>query len=83
MVTRRSFLLKSSLIFGGAGIAPKIFSNIVLQEGNNFPVVIATGKQGMSANEEAWQVLAGGGYSLDAVETGVRVQEADPCVIVG
>jgi len=34
----------------------------------------------VAANEAAWPVLAGGGRALDAVETGVRVTEADPAV---
>ena len=32
----------------------------------------------MQANEAAWKVLSQGGRALDAVETGVRVIEADP-----
>ena len=32
----------------------------------------------MQANEAAWEVLSNGGRALDAVETGVRVTEADP-----
>lgn len=35
----------------------------------------------MAANEAAWKILDAGGYSLDAVEMGVRVPEADPGVI--
>jgi N4-(beta-N-acetylglucosaminyl)-L-asparaginase len=43
------------------------------------PVVISTWDFGLQANEEAWKVLSKpGGRSLDAVEQGVRVTEADP-----
>lgn len=42
------------------------------------PVVVSTWKFGMQANEAAWEVLSKGGRALDAVETGVRVTEADP-----
>ncbi len=42
------------------------------------PVVVSTWKFGLKANEAAWQVLSAGGRALDAVETGVRVTEADP-----
>jgi N4-(beta-N-acetylglucosaminyl)-L-asparaginase len=41
------------------------------------PVVVSTWKFGMAANEAAWEVLSKGGRALDAVETGVRVVEAD------
>ncbi|MDG2170732.1 MAG: N(4)-(beta-N-acetylglucosaminyl)-L-asparaginase, partial [Opitutales bacterium] len=44
----------------------------------NQPVVVSTWKFGMQANEAAWEVLSKGGRALDAVETGVRVTEADP-----
>jgi isoaspartyl peptidase/L-asparaginase-like protein (Ntn-hydrolase superfamily) len=46
-----------------------------------FPVVISTWNHGLPANEAAWEILREGGYSLDAVEAGVRVAEADPEVI--
>lgn len=42
------------------------------------PVVVSTWKFGLDANEAAWTVLNSGGRALDAVETGVRVTEADP-----
>jgi len=45
------------------------------------PVVVSTWRHGQAANAAAWSVLAGGGRSLDAVETGVRVSEADPEVV--
>jgi N4-(beta-N-acetylglucosaminyl)-L-asparaginase len=42
------------------------------------PIVISTWNMGVPANEEAWKILAAGGTSLDAVEAGVKVSEADP-----
>lgn len=44
------------------------------------PVVVSTWKHGYPANEAAWKILSAGGAALDAVETGVRVSEADPGV---
>ena len=44
------------------------------------PVVISTWNMGVAANEEAWKILAAGGKSLDAVEAGVKVSEADPAI---
>jgi isoaspartyl peptidase/L-asparaginase-like protein (Ntn-hydrolase superfamily) len=41
------------------------------------PVVVSTWNFGLQANEAAWKVLSSGGRALDAVETGVRVTEAD------
>ncbi|WP_163323628.1 N(4)-(beta-N-acetylglucosaminyl)-L-asparaginase [Draconibacterium mangrovi] len=81
MISRRSFLAKSSLMFAGAGVATKAFSNSVFQSVNKYPVVISTWNHGMPANEAAWEILSKGGHSLDAVEAGVRVPEGDPNVI--
>ncbi len=44
------------------------------------PIVISTWNHGVPANEEAWKILSKGGRSLDAVEAGVRIPEADPNV---
>jgi len=44
------------------------------------PIVVATWHHGQPANAAAWSILAGGGRALDAVETGVRISEADPKV---
>lgn len=44
------------------------------------PVVISTWNMGVAANEEAWKILAAGGKSLDAVEAGVKISEADPAI---
>lgn len=45
------------------------------------PLVVSTWRHGLAANDAAWKVLAAGGRALDAVETGVRVSEADPEVM--
>ncbi|MBD8873569.1 N(4)-(beta-N-acetylglucosaminyl)-L-asparaginase [Rhodanobacter sp. DHB23] len=39
--------------------------------------VVSTWDFGVAANKAAWTVLGQGGHALDAVETGVRVPEAD------
>lgn len=44
----------------------------------NKPIVLSTWKFGLQANEEAWKILSAGGKSLDAVEQGVKIIEADP-----
>jgi N4-(beta-N-acetylglucosaminyl)-L-asparaginase len=41
------------------------------------PVVISTWNHGIAANEAAWDILSNGGKAIDAVESGVRVTEAD------
>jgi len=45
---------------------------------NEPPIVISTWEFGLKANQEAMKVLTAGGSSLDAVEQGVRIIEADP-----
>lgn len=47
----------------------------------NKPIVISTWNHGVAANKQAWTVLNSGGRALDAVESGVRVPEADPDVM--
>ena len=47
------------------------------QEVKGKPVVVSTWRFGLAANEAAWAVLKDGGRALDAVETGIRVTEAD------
>jgi N4-(beta-N-acetylglucosaminyl)-L-asparaginase len=42
------------------------------------PVVLSTWNFGLKANEGAWQVLMADGKSIDAVEAGVKITEADP-----
>ncbi len=41
------------------------------------PCVVSTWPFGIPANKAAWAILTKGGRALDAVETGVRVPEAD------
>lgn len=42
------------------------------------PIVLSTWQNGLQANDAAWDVLHPNGRALDAVEAGVRVNEADP-----
>lgn len=79
-ITRRSFIAKSTLTFAGLSVINNSFSALAFQR-NTIPVVISTWQHGLPANEAAWEVLSEGGYSLDAVETGIRVPESDPDVI--
>jgi N4-(beta-N-acetylglucosaminyl)-L-asparaginase len=71
MVTRRSFLgaagLTAPLLAGATGAVVAV----------NKPLVVSTWDFGVPANKAAWAVLSTGGRSLDAVEAGVRVPEAD------
>lgn len=83
MKSRRLFL-KTSALFG-AGLALKSCAEkvtdtnkLLLSEKPNKPIVLSTWNSGIAANEAAWTVLSKKGSALDAVEQGVRVQEADP-----
>ncbi|MCG6190174.1 N(4)-(beta-N-acetylglucosaminyl)-L-asparaginase [Maribellus maritimus] len=81
MVTRRSFITKSSLAFAGLTLTKYSSAKYTSQKENKLPVVVSTWNHGLPANEAAWEILGSGGYSLDSVEAGVRVPEADPEVI--
>lgn len=80
MLSRRSFLAKSGLLGAGIVVSRSGISVPILSSQNKFPIVISTWKHGLPANEAAWKILSEGGYSLDAVEAGVRVPEGDPNV---
>src|SRR3954468_11045349 len=68
MVTRRFFL-------GAAGLATSILASA--KAAPMKPLVVSTWDFGVPANKAAWSVLTAGGRSVDAVEAGARVPEAD------
>ncbi len=83
MYNRRRFLLSSlaasigiSLPVAGKHIASSSRRGGVVSR----PVIISTWEHGLAANTAAWEQLIDGRSVLDAVETGVRVSEADPAV---
>ncbi len=82
MISRRSFVVKSSLAFAGISLIENAVSQTLTKSAEKkFPIVISTWNHGIPANEAAWKILSAGGYSLDAVEAGVRIPEGDPEVI--
>ena len=81
MENRRNFLKKSAWVAGLACLDPmRIFSRdtneYVKTTGNS--VVLSTWDFGLKANEEAWNHLMKNQRSIDAVEQGVKIIEADP-----
>jgi len=82
MKPRRNFLKKSAIGVVGTMLLPKIIKAKMektnKQSEKGFPIVISTWRHGISANEEAMEVLQNDGKAIDAVEAGVRIPEADP-----
>lgn len=80
MFSRRNFLRLSALATAGfaAGKARALSYLGPTGSGNKGPVILSTWRYGVPANKAAWEVIQKGGQALDAVETGVRVTEADP-----
>lgn len=79
---RREFLKLSALAaiaapLKGFGIKSQLLNQSAIQQTNK-PIVLSTWRFGIPANEAAWTILSANGRALDAVETGVRVPEADP-----
>ncbi|MEP6465415.1 MAG: N(4)-(beta-N-acetylglucosaminyl)-L-asparaginase [Parafilimonas sp.] len=79
MSSRRKFLqtaaLGSAAALSGTNI---IAQNKKIHIVKDSPVVVSTWEFGKTANIGAWEILSKGGRSLDAVEAGVRIPEADP-----
>lgn len=75
---RRKFIQMSSM---GALIVPPFLSDETQKEMKQTmevkPIVLSTWSHGLAANEGAWKVLSSGGKSLDAIEQGLRITEAD------
>jgi len=78
MYNRRKFIKISA---AGASLAALSTSSIaraaISTSFSGVPIVISTWDFGIVANKEAWKTLEKGGRSLDAVEAGVRIPEAD------
>lgn len=80
MVTRR-------FVLGAIGVATpvlakKVSSDVVHVDAPrkapvSRPLVVSTWDFGVAANKAAWEILSAGGKSLDAVEAGARIPEAD------
>ena len=72
---RRSFIKSSGVASLGIGFnINKTFSNSVKQI--NKPIVVATWDV-KNAAKKAWEILSNNGNSLDAVEQGCRIEEAN------
>ncbi len=84
MANRRDFvklslLSSAALVAGKAAFAQqKPLKEKHYEPVKGKPVVVSTWDFGKEANEAAWTVLDKKGRAVDAVETGVRVPEADP-----
>ncbi len=80
--SRRSFIQQSTLLAGLFAFRKSEAATALadLDDRAKGPIVISTWNHGIPANAEAWRVLEKGGRSLDAVEAGVRIPEADPNV---
>lgn len=79
MANRRDFLKTAAL--GSVAIALNPFdanASAPINPIKGKPIVLSTWNFGIKANQAAWSVLRKNGRALDAVETGVKVTEADP-----
>jgi N4-(beta-N-acetylglucosaminyl)-L-asparaginase len=80
MVTRRFVLgavgLTTPLLAGSKSV-DSARADASRKVPSSLPLVVSTWDFGVAANRAAWTVLSAGGRSLDAVEAGARVPEAD------
>jgi N4-(beta-N-acetylglucosaminyl)-L-asparaginase len=80
MTNRRRFLKTAALAAAAAALSP--VAGATTEGTSNAPVkgavrVVSTWDFGVAANQAAWAILSKGGHSLDAVEAGARIPEAD------
>ncbi|MFN0728997.1 N(4)-(beta-N-acetylglucosaminyl)-L-asparaginase [Polaribacter gochangensis] len=82
---RRNFIKRASLTGLGLAVVPSIISceteakkenKAIATETPVLPIVVATWRF-HNATKAAWEVLEKGGTSIDAIEAGCRVEEAD------
>ena len=85
MLSRRKFLAGSVLATSGFIIKPQLSAaaekSSPVHGTKGKPIIISTWRHGLPANQVAGAILEKGGRSLDAVEAGVRVPEADPNIM--
>ena len=78
-ITRRNFVKAGAIAGGGLllnQLSPtNIFSGSKLSNG---PMVVSTWAPNLKSNARAMEVLLSGKSSLDAVEEGIKITEADP-----
>lgn len=77
MFNRRKFIQVSGIGAYLAAVSRPAFAKTNISLASAQPIVISTWDFGIAANKAAWEVLKNGGRALDAVETGVKVPEAD------
>lgn len=79
METRRAFIKKTiaATALLAVGNIKETEAITSLKTVKNKPIVISTWKHGLAANEGAWKTLSTNGKAIDAVESGVKVTEAD------
>jgi N4-(beta-N-acetylglucosaminyl)-L-asparaginase len=70
-MNRRKFIGLTSLSI------PALQASDLLAHQQSSPIVISTWDFGKAANAASWELLSKGGSSLDAVEAGIRIPEAD------
>jgi N4-(beta-N-acetylglucosaminyl)-L-asparaginase len=79
MTSRRKFLKLSALAASLFAVDRSKAAGLIGEDPAEVkPVVLSTWRFGVQANEAAWEVLKNNGRALDAVETGVKVTEANP-----
>ncbi len=72
-LTRRKFITATAL----TAAASALKTGCALAQSPSKPIVISTWDSGLEANAAAWKILDANGSALDAVESGVKVAEAD------
>lgn len=80
-LSRRQFIAGSMLAAGSAGpfAAPSGATQRAAAQATDLrPLIVSTWPFGKPANERALEVIRGGGATLDGVEQGIRLTEADP-----
>lgn len=73
---KRRHFLKTSV--SGLAASTLLAADTELKRNTGSPIVLSTWSHGLPANDAAMETLKNGGTTLDAVEAGAKVPEADP-----
>jgi isoaspartyl peptidase/L-asparaginase-like protein (Ntn-hydrolase superfamily) len=76
--SRRKFIKSSSILGGSLLLSHSISEYLFASDSETNPIVVSTWAPNLKSNARAMEILLEGKSSLDAIEEGIKITEADP-----